>query len=82
LPIGCLALVAKIFPFSPDPNHFYIPRRLTPHEGRIAIVTDAGWDAVDAAALARDGVAGRFTVSDHRASKTNGAEADGEVVWS
>jgi hypothetical protein len=22
-----------------------------PHEGRIAIVTDAGWDAVDAAAL-------------------------------
>jgi hypothetical protein len=25
-------------------------RRPTPQEGRIAIVTDAGWDAVDAAA--------------------------------
>jgi hypothetical protein len=34
-------------------------------EGRIAIVTDAGRDAVDAAALL-----------------TNGAGADGEVVWS
>ena len=42
---------AKIFLFSPDPNHFYIRRRLTPTEGRIAIVTDAGWDAVDADAL-------------------------------
>ena len=39
---------AKIFPFPPDPNHFYIPRRLVPSEGRIAIVTDAGRDAVDA----------------------------------
>jgi hypothetical protein len=37
-------------------------------EGRIAIVTDAGRDAVDAAALGarRDGRAG-FPVSDHRA---------------
>jgi hypothetical protein len=42
---------AKRFPFLPDPNHFYKPRRLVPLEGRIAIVTDAGWDAVDAAAL-------------------------------
>jgi hypothetical protein len=40
-------------------------RRLVPLEGRIAIVTDAGRDAVDADALL-----------------TNGAEADGEVVWS
>jgi hypothetical protein len=36
-----------------------------PPEGRFAIVTDAGRDAVDADALL-----------------TNGAEADGEVVWS
>jgi hypothetical protein len=35
-------------------THFVLPT-----EGRIAIVTDAGWDAVDAAALARDGVAGQ-----------------------
>jgi hypothetical protein len=37
----------------------------TPPEGRIAIVTDAGLDAMDADALL-----------------TNGAEADGKVVWS
>jgi endogenous inhibitor of DNA gyrase (YacG/DUF329 family) len=36
-----------------------------PTEGRLAIVTDAGRDAVDA-----------------DAPLTNGAEADGEVVWS
>ena len=41
---------AKISPFPFHPNHFYIPRRPTPLEGRIAIVTDAGRDAVDAAA--------------------------------
>jgi len=40
-------------------------RRPVPLEGRFAIVTDAGWDAVDA-----------------DAPITNGAEADGEVVWS
>jgi hypothetical protein len=39
--------------------------RLVPPEGRLAIVTDAGRDAVDA-----------------DAPLTNGAEADGEVVWS
>ena len=36
-----------------------------PTEGRIAIVTNAGRDAVDA-----------------KAALTNGANADGEVVWS
>jgi len=40
-------------------------RASCPTEGRFAIVTDAGRDAVDADALL-----------------TNGAEADGEVVWS
>jgi hypothetical protein len=39
--------------------------RLVPLKGRIAIVTNAGRDAVDVDALL-----------------TNGAEADGEVVWS
>jgi hypothetical protein len=43
----------------------YIHRHPVPLEGRFAIVTDAGWDAVDVDALL-----------------TNGAEADGEVVWS
>jgi hypothetical protein len=39
--------------------------RSRPTEGRHAIVTAAGWDAVDA-----------------DVPITNGAEADGEVVWS
>jgi hypothetical protein len=37
-----------------------------PQEGRFAIVTNVGWDAMDAFAYA----------------KTSGANADGEVVWS
>ena len=48
--LPCPAPLSKIFPFPPDPNQIYNPRRLSPHKGRIAIVTDAGWDAVDAAA--------------------------------
>src|ERR1700731_4346823 len=46
-------------------------RHPTPPEGRIAIVTDAGWDAVDAAASCarRDRRAGSYVpVSDHQAS--------------
>jgi hypothetical protein len=43
----------------------YIHRRPVPLEGRFAIVTDAGRDAVDV-----------------EVPITNGAEADGEVVWS
>ena len=40
---------SEIFPFTPDPNHLHIsPVHST--EGRIAIVTDAGLDAVDATA--------------------------------
>src|SRR5712664_4841847 len=46
----CPAPFAKIFLFRLYPNHIYIARRLVPLEGRIAIVTDAGRDAVDAAA--------------------------------
>ena len=61
----CPVPFAKIFRFHSDPNHFNNFRRLVPHEGRIAIVTDAGRDAVDV-----------------DAPLTNGAKADGEVVWS
>jgi len=32
----------KIFQFSFDPNHFYIPRHPGPLEGRFAIVTNVG----------------------------------------
>jgi hypothetical protein len=44
---------AKIFSFTPYPNHLYVRRRLVPLEGRIAIVTDAGRDAVDAGCVGR-----------------------------
>ena len=46
--ISCPALSAKIFPFLPDPNHRHILSHPASSEGRIAIVTDAGRDAVDA----------------------------------
>src|SRR6266404_1362470 len=44
---------AKIFPFASEANQFTESCRLVPLEGRIAIVTDAGRDAVDAGS-ARD----------------------------
>ena len=46
--VPCPAPLAKIFLFSRTPNQNYMIRRPTPLEGRIAIVTDAGRDAVDA----------------------------------
>jgi hypothetical protein len=55
----------KYFLFTADPNHFIYLRRPVSPEGRLAIVTDAGRDAVDV-----------------DVPITNGAEADGEVVWS
>jgi hypothetical protein len=40
-------------------NSFIDSNRATPQQGRIAIVTDAGWDAVDAAASGVKRDAGR-----------------------
>jgi hypothetical protein len=40
-------LLQKYLRFPSDPNHFTYCRRLVPSEGRLAIVTDAGRDAVD-----------------------------------
>jgi hypothetical protein len=48
--LRCPVPFPKTFPFPLWPNQIYIRRRPTPLEGRIAIVTDAGLDAVDAAA--------------------------------
>jgi hypothetical protein len=56
---------SKIIRFAATPNQIYINSRPAPLEGRLAIVTDAGRDAVDV-----------------DAPLTNGAAADGEVVWS
>ena len=65
-------------------NQFYQFAQPTRQEGRIAIVTKRGWNAVDAAASGarwdgRAGLAGRELCQD---VQTNGAEAYGEVVWS
>jgi hypothetical protein len=49
------ALIPKTFSFAADPNQIYISRRPTPLEGRIAIVTDAGRDAVDAGGASDEG---------------------------
>jgi hypothetical protein len=52
---SCPVLLAKIFSFPSDPNHLHISHRPVPHEGRLAIVTDAGRDAVDAGSASDEG---------------------------
>jgi hypothetical protein len=73
--LPCPALSSKIFSFPPDPNHLHVRRRPTPHEGRIAIVTDAGRDAVDAAASGArsDRRAGSHEPVSDQSAQTNGA---------
>jgi hypothetical protein len=65
-------------------NQFYQFARLTREEGRIAIVTKRGWDAVDAAASGArwDGRAGFAAREPSRDVRRYDAEAYGEVVWS
>jgi|1185.fasta_scaffold1658495_1 hypothetical protein len=46
--LPCPVPFVKTFPFSPHPNQNYNPRRLVPPKGRLAIVTNAGRDAMDA----------------------------------
>jgi hypothetical protein len=43
--------LCKNIPIPTRPKSLTYPRRLVPHEGRLAIVTDAGRDAVDAKVL-------------------------------
>jgi hypothetical protein len=75
---------SKIFWFPADPNHFYIRRRPASLEGRIAIVTNARRDAVDAAAsgVQMGSQGGLLPVSDDPARGRTAIVADGEVVWS
>jgi hypothetical protein len=58
--------------------------KLSGHKGRIAIVTDAGRDAVDAAASAREVMAGQAGSACERSNGalTNNVFADGKAVWS
>jgi hypothetical protein len=68
---GCGKLTRRAnFPLSRRANHSYNFARLTRQEGRIAIVTNAGWDAVDAAASGAQRSAGRvYPVSDQPARR-------------
>jgi hypothetical protein len=45
--VGCPDGILKIFCFSEIANQFIYLTIPSHFEGRIAIVTDAGWDAVD-----------------------------------
>jgi hypothetical protein len=56
---------------------------LSRQEGRFAVVTNAGWDAVDAAASARMVIAGRAKlVSDKQRAGRTTLFAYGKTVWS
>ena len=76
------ANVPRLSSLISHPNQNYIFSHPTPREGRIMIVTYAGRDAVDAAVPARMVIAGRVSRERSDCAQTNGAEADGEVVWS
>jgi hypothetical protein len=57
----------------PRPKSVHNSRRSVPTEGRIAIVTNAGRDAVDAAALGARSIADRFCRKRWSPAKTNNA---------
>jgi hypothetical protein len=77
------ALVQKIFSFLRRANQFYQLAPSHPPRGALAIVTNAGWDAVDAAASARKVIAGRAKlVSDKRRARRTALIAYGKTVWS
>src|SRR6266566_543364 len=79
----CPSLSEKIFRFVIHPNQTYNSRFPVPQEGRFAIVTDVGRDAVDATASACERQSqGGFPVSDRPARRRTMQVADGEVVWS
>jgi hypothetical protein len=69
--LGCPDLAQKIFRFSPGANHLLIHSRLTPHEGRIAIVTDVGV-----------GCGGRERRQACEGTPDEAPVADGKAVWS
>jgi hypothetical protein len=48
---ACPAQLSKTFPFSLDANHFISAAVSSHQEGRLAIVTNAGRDAMDADVL-------------------------------
>jgi hypothetical protein len=77
--------LAKNISLSPSGKSALPARAIPPRqEGRFAIVTNAGREAVDAAASSRVSVAGRADEARERSTgvPTNGAVAYGKTVWS
>ena len=76
--------LAKNISLSPSGKSALPARAIPPRqEGRFAIVTNAGREAVDAAASSRGNGAGRaLSVSDQTGAQTSDAVAYGKAVWS
>src|SRR6267378_3957395 len=87
-PVGQISVQPRSEKYFASPfgrNSFIDSNHPTPQEGRIMIVTDAGRDAVDAAALgAQRGCRADPTRACERSNGelTNDVAAYGEVVWS
>jgi hypothetical protein len=80
--LACPVLLVKIIRFSSDPNHFTYYCCLVPHEGRLAIVTDAGRDAVDAGGATDESTAcgrrSRVVLTPRRWRQACGEDAAGD----
>jgi hypothetical protein len=72
-PKSCPARFAKIFRLTRRANQCFFYARLSADEGRVAIVTNVRWDAVDAAASGACVVAGRAWACE----RSNGAQTTG-----
>src|SRR6202035_1693291 len=82
--LGSPVPFAKIFAFTRRANHLYKFAPSHPTRGALAIVTNAGRGAVDAAALSarRDRRAGRKACERSPSERTRDVAADGKIVWS
>jgi hypothetical protein len=72
---------AKIFLFIRI-SDYHIESHPNPAEGRIAIVTNAGWDVVDAGASARGSLQGGSHREQQQACTRPVQPAYGKIVWS
>jgi hypothetical protein len=67
--LACPVLACKISRYACRANHLYKLAPSHPKEGRLAIVTNARWDAVDAAASARLAIAGQVSPVSERSAR-------------
>ena len=83
-PSSCDRLTRRAkFQFTKTPNQWLYPAIPFRQEGRSRVVTNAGWDVVDATASARMASQGEMNlVSDLSARRTNDVVAYGKSVWS